>query len=361
MRFVTIVGARPQFVKLAPVSAALRAYHQEIIIHTGQHYDVNMSDVFFQELRIPKPDFHLGLGAGTHGEMTGKMTEAIEKILISIKPDGVIVFGSTNSTLAGALAAVKIHIPVAHVEAGLRSYNKSMPEEINRILTDHISYRLYCPTETARKQAAAEGLINGVEVSGDVMYDAILMARNKMAERSRDLLQSLHVNSGEFALATIHRPVNTDDPAALKRIAAAFEQCGMPILFPAHPRARKFAAEYGVVWSRNVTIIDPIGYLDMLALEQSAHRILTDSGGVQKEAFLMQTPCVTLREDTEWPETLEGGWNILTGNDTARITAALTRSEPVYMSKNPFGDGHAAEKIVKSLNFWSKSDWFSHK
>jgi UDP-N-acetylglucosamine 2-epimerase len=352
VKFVSIVGARPQFIKLAPVSRALRQWHDEVIVHTGQHYDVAMSATFFKELAIPWPDVNLEIGSGSHGAQTGRMLTAIEETLLDHKPSGVLVFGDTNSTLAGALAAAKLQIPVAHVEAGLRSFNRAMPEELNRIVTDHLSHRLFCPTETARAQAEAEGLTHGVEVVGDVMFDVLLQARQTLEERARMLLPALGVRPNEYILVTIHRASNTDDPAAIRRIASALNCSALPVVFPVHPRTRKYLADYGIVWDERVRLVEPVGHLDMLALQRHAARIATDSGGVQKEAYLLGTPCVTLRDDTEWVETLHGGWNVLVGNDTEAISAALAQPSPIAERRYPFGRGDAAQRIAQSLRDW---------
>ncbi len=350
MRMISIVGARPQFVKLAAVSRALRERDEEIILHTGQHYDYRMSAQFFDELAIPTPDYHLEVGSGLHGAQTARMLEAIEAILMKEQPDWVIVFGDTNSTLAGALAAAKLHIPIAHIEAGLRSFNHTMPEEINRIITDHLSERLFCPTETACKQANAEGITHGVEMVGDVMYDMVLQARAQIEARRQPLQRSLHVSPQEYLLATIHRPVNTDDPVAMRNIAQAFNALAMPILFPLHPRTRSRMEGYGIRWGSHVRLMEPLGYLDMLTLQQHAYRILTDSGGVQKEAFFLGVPCVTLRAETEWMETVEAGWNVLVGSHPHAIIAAVAQAEPKPPLHNPYGEGDAAKRIVRSLH-----------
>jgi UDP-GlcNAc3NAcA epimerase len=349
MRFVSIVGARPQFIKLAPVSRALRLRHEELIVHTGQHYDAALSSQFFEELAIPAPDYHLGIGSAAHGAQTGRMLEAIEEVLLKERPDGVIVFGDTNSTLAGGLAAAKLHIPVAHVEAGLRSFNREMPEEINRILTDHLSTWLFCPTETARQHLAHEGITEQVSMVGDVMYDVLLQAQPALLERSQALLAKLELAPKSYVLLTIHRAANTDDPARLRQIAQAISALGKPVIFPVHPRTQKFLRDYQITWSEQSRLIEPVGYMDMLALVQAAHRVATDSGGVQKEAFLLGTPCVTLREETEWPETLEGDWNILVGSNPEAILAALNRPQPQPLSRHPFGEGDAALRIAQCL------------
>jgi UDP-GlcNAc3NAcA epimerase len=349
VRLASIVGARPQFVKLAPVSCALRQGHDEIIIHTGQHYDYNMSAQFFDELTIPAPDYHLEIGSGSHGAQTGRMLEAIEQVLLKERPDRVIVYGDTNSTLAGALAAAKLHIPIAHVEAGLRSFNRAMPEEINRVVTDHLSDRLFCPTETARRHANNEGINHGVEVVGDVMYDILLQVQPRLDVRAEALLPTLHITAQSYVLVTVHRPANTDDPIAMRDIAYALNRLEMPVVFPVHPRTRACLESYGIIWKKHVQLIEPVGYFDMLALERAAYRILTDSGGVQKEAFLLGVPCVTLREETEWTETIDAGWNVLVGSCCQGIIEAIGRSLPKPLRQNPFGNGDAAIRISQGL------------
>lgn len=340
----SIVGARPQFVKAAPVSRALAGHFDERLIHTGQHYDYGMSEVFFAEMGIPAPACNLGIGGGSHAEQTGQMLIALERTLADIRPDLVLIYGDTNSTLAGALAAAKAGIPLAHVEAGLRSYNRTMPEEINRVVADHLANLLFCPTETAVHNLAREGIREGVHLVGDVMYDAFLY--NLSAARARsDVLRRLGVRKGEYALATVHRAANTDDAANLSRIFAALGQLPTPVLFPLHPRTRKLLAQFGVPVPANVTVLDPVGYLDMLILEENAECILTDSGGIQKEAYLAGVRCITLREETEWVETVEAGWNRLTGADPARILAAYTGWHPQGARPLLYGDGRAAEKI----------------
>jgi UDP-GlcNAc3NAcA epimerase len=349
VRFASIVGTRPQFIKLAPVSCAMRQQHQELIIHTGQHYDYCMSEKFFDELDIPAPDYHLGVGSGTHAAQTGRMLEAVEQVLLKERPDWVVVYGDTNSTLAGALAAAKLHIPVAHVEAGLRSFNRGMPEEINRVLTDHLSDRLFCPTEKARRHANEEGIAVGVEVVGDVMYDILLQVRPKIGARIETLLPVLGVAPQAYVLLTVHRPANTDDPETMRKIAYALNRLEMPVIFPVHPRTRACLERYDVSWKKHIHLIEPVGYLDMLALEQAAYRILTDSGGVQKEAFLLGVPCITLREETEWRETVEAGWNVLVGSRWKAIVEAVTLPRPTPPQRNPFGGADAARRIASSL------------
>jgi len=312
MKIVSIVGARPQFIKCAPLSRELRKVHHEILVHTGQHYDHDMSDIFFEELNIPKPDYNLGIGSGSHGEQTGKMLTEIEKVLLKEKPDLVLVYGDTNSTLAGALAAVKLHIRVAHVEAGLRSFDRNMPEEINRVLTDHISDILFCPTQTAVDNLSKEGITQGVHLVGDVMLDA-LEYNKTVAEKKSKILEVLGLKKDKYLVITIHRPSNTDSRENLNNIIKALREIGEAVVFPVHPRTKKFLQEYGLDFPANVRLMDPLGYLDMLKLMAGARKILTDSGGIQKEAYMLGVPCVTLRENTEWVETLEGGWNVLVG------------------------------------------------
>lgn len=349
MKVVTIVGARPQFIKCAPVSRALRRKHTEILVHTGQHYDYGMSDVFFKELDIPSPDYNLGIGSGTHGHQTGAMLAAIEDVLIKEQPDMLLVYGDTNSTVAGALAAAKLHIPVVHVEAGLRSFDRRMPEEINRVMTDHLSDILFCPTETAVANLKNEGIVKGVYHVGDVMTDAVMFNRER-AEQQSHILENVGVRSKEYIAATIHRPSNTDSIENMQAIFKAFASCDKTIVFPIHPRTRKYLNEYHLVIPKNVILIDPLGYLDMLRLMANAERIVTDSGGVQKEAYLLKVPCITLRENTEWIETLTGGWNILVNSsDPAMIAKAVTEPRNPDMWLPVFGDGCGAEKIVAYL------------
>jgi len=349
MRVVSIVGARPQFVKLASVSRALRTYHEEIIVHTGQHYDYGMSAQFFQELGIPEPDYHLNCGSGSHGAQTARMLEAIEQVLLRERPAMVMVYGDTNSTLAGALAAAKLRIPIAHVEAGLRSFNRAMPEEINRVVTDRLSEKLFCPTKAACQHLRAEGITQGIELVGDVMYDLLLQVQPVVEQRAQELLPFLHVAERGYVLVTVHRPVNTDDIAAMRNIAAALNAVELPVIFPLHPRTRARMGDYRLAWGEHITFIEPVGYLDMLALERGAYRILTDSGGVQKEAFLLGVSCVTLREETEWVETVEAGWNVLVGNQPEAIVDALRLPQPQTPRGTPYGEGNAAVRIAQSL------------
>jgi UDP-GlcNAc3NAcA epimerase len=350
MNLVTIIGARPQFIKSAPVSAALRtAGCGEYLVHTGQHYDPLMSQVFFDELGLSPPTINLEVGSASHGAQTAQMLQRTEEVLIAQKPDMVLVYGDTNSTIAGALAAVKLHIPVAHVEAGLRSFNRTMPEEHNRVLTDHCSELLLCPTQTAVDNLAAEGIRRGVHLVGDVMYDAAL----HFAERARmctRLLDELGVRSGEYVLATVHRPSNTDQFEVLHEIVAGLAQSGLTVIFPVHPRTHKMLAllrqKAGAALFDKLHCIEPLGYLDMLMLEQRARAVVTDSGGVQKEAYFMSVPCVTVRSETEWVETVQSGWNRLVPSERNAIAQALATLTKPDTHPDLFGDGTAARKCA---------------
>ena len=355
MKLVTIVGARPQFIKASVVSAALAPSFEEVMVHTGQHYDHNMSDVFFEELGIPRPKYNLGVGSGSHGKQTGEMLIKIEEVLLEEKPDALLVYGDTNSTLAGALAASKLHIPVAHVEAGLRSYNRRMPEEQNRVLTDHISNWLFCPTQTAADNLKKEGVEQGVSITGDVMLDSVLHFLKVAKENPEKaaIYDRMGITPKGYRLATLHRAETTDGGLeAVLRIFRAFEQLPQPVVLPIHPRTRKLAEEairqegFG-----NIQLIDPVGYLEMLLLTSGANQVLTDSGGLQKEAWFMEVPCVTLRQETEWVETLIGGWNVLSQLETEDILqkALHTIPDPSARGLMPFGDGHASEKIAAAL------------
>lgn len=348
MRFASIVGARPQFIKVAVVSRALKHYHNECIIHTGQHYDYNMSARFFAELEVAAPDYHLGCGSGSHGAQTGRMLQVLEEVLMKEHFDWVLVYGDTNSTLAGALAAAKLHIPVAHIEAGLRSFKQAMPEEINRVLADHLASRLFCPTETARQHLAREGITQDVEVVGDVMYDLLLQMRPKVQQHFQTLLPELHLVPQEYLLVTVHRSANTDNVQALQGIFQALNASDLPVVFPVHPRTRAALVRAEIACRPHIHLIEPVGYLDMLALEQHASRVLTDSGGVQKEAFLLGVPCVTLREETEWVETVQSGWNTLAGTHWQNILTAIEKPLPDPPASNPFGAGDAAQRIAQS-------------
>jgi UDP-N-acetylglucosamine 2-epimerase (non-hydrolysing) len=350
MKLTSIIGARPQFIKCAPLSRAIRREHEEIILHTGQHYDPGMSDVFFDELGIPRPDYNLGIGSGTHGVQTGRMLIEIEEILVKEQPDLVMVYGDTNSTLAGALAAAKLHIRVAHVEAGLRSFDRTMPEEINRVLTDHISDLLFCPTKTAVTNLVNEGITDRVYNVGDVMLDALENNRNVAEERST-IIDDLNLTPDEFMVATVHRPSNTDDKENLSSIVEAFCSAGETIVFPVHPRTEKYLREYGLfdTLCEHVRVIPPVGYLDMLKLMAHSMKILTDSGGIQKEAYMLGVPCVTLRENTEWVETVGDGWNVLVGADYGEIVDAIKGFEGAGRQSGVFGRGDASERVCEVL------------
>jgi UDP-N-acetylglucosamine 2-epimerase len=351
VKVVTVVGARPQFIKAAAFSRELRSAsggHQEVLVHTGQHYDPELSDVFFQELALPRPDHHLGVGSGPHGRQTGQTLERLEPVLAGEAPDWVVVFGDANSTLAGALAAAKLRLPLAHVEAGLRSFDRSMPEETNRIVADHCADLLFCPTQTAVDHLAREGLAERAHLTGDIMYDSLLQHLPLIDDRS-GIIERLGLAPGGYALVTVHRAANTDDPAALGRILDALALLDEPVVFPMHPRARLAFASADLETPPHVRAIEPVGYLEMLALERGARAVLTDSGGVQKEAYLLGVPCVTLREETEWPETLVDGWNVLAGTDPRRIVDAAGRPRPKGEPPQVFGDGRAAQRMVRLL------------
>jgi len=358
LNVVTIVGARPQFIKASILSQIIkdRSDIKESIIHTGQHYDSNMSKVFFEQLEISQPDYNLGIGSGNHGRQTGKMLEAIEDILQKEKPDLVLVYGDTNSTLAGALAASKLQIPLAHVEAGLRSFNRNMPEEINRVLTDHVSDYLFAPTETAVANLNREGLPeNRIFLVGDVMYDATLKYGEK-AERGSNIIERLQLKPKEFMLATVHRQENTDNSARLRIIFDGLNQVAQSIrvILPLHPRTRKALDRDSLLKAINpdVLLTDPVGYLDMLKLEKNARLILTDSGGVQKESYFFRVPCITLRKETEWTELLQHGFNRLGGDSAESINLTVQESlknKNLDWTKPLYGDGNSAEAITNIL------------
>lgn len=369
MKVLTILGARPQFIKAATVSRAISEHNainpdcpiQELIVHTGQHFDANMSQIFFDQLEIPKPNFQLNISSLPHGAMTGRMLEAVEELIQQQTPDCVLVYGDTNSTLAGALAASKLRIPIAHVEAGLRSNNMAMPEEINRVLTDRLSDLLFCPTPTAINNLEVEGFPfktvmrqqQWVENTGDVMYDATLFYQEKI--KSSVLLGEFGVEEKAYVLCTLHRQENTDDMQRLLNILAALSEIAVdicPVLLPLHPRTRKKIDEvlFGCHLLNRIRLLEPLGYFQMQRLESGAKMILTDSGGVQKEAFFHGVPCITLRNETEWAETLENGWNQLVGVDCKKILAATEKITEVRKPSRSFGNGQAAEKIVTSLS-----------
>jgi len=379
MKILTVIGARPQFIKAAVVTRAIQAVNmergsppgkeniEEITVHTGQHYDYDMDRIFFLELGLREPGYHLGIGSASHGEQTGRMLQGIEEVLLREGPDVVIVYGDTNSTLAGALAACKLHFPVAHVEAGLRSYNRNMPEEINRVIVDHVSSFLFCPTKNAVTNLKKEGIIDGdvaVAHVGDVMYDSVLY-NLKIAKEKSEILRELGLrandrspSSPDYALVTLHRAENTDNPQRLRNIFEALDEVSqeMVVIFPLHPRTKKTIEGLGIKGKgKNLRLIGPVSYFDMLLLERDARVILTDSGGVQKEAFWLGVPCITLREETEWAETVECGWNRLAGADTRRIINAVhealgpQQSPSSGKGKAIYGDGRAGERIVALL------------
>jgi len=371
MKIATIIGARPQFIKAAAVSRAIAKHNNlthnplpitcckapithypspitEIIIHTGQHYDDEMSAIFFRELEIPKPKYNLNIGSGTHGTQTGKMLSGIEDVLLKENPDWVLIYGDTNSTLAGAVSAAKLHIPIAHVEAGLRSFNRLMPEEINRVVADHISHLLLCPSQVAVNNLSAEGISKGVKIVGDVMADALQFAARHIQTKA-DIKKKLQLQNQTYLLATIHRAENTDNKERLQNIISALNALEDTIILPIHPRTRKILHDMNLTLKPHVRIIDPVGYFDMIALEYSARMILTDSGGIQKEAYWLKVPCVTLRDETEWLETVENGWNILTGANSAKIIKAVKTFKSPAKHPQLYGNGKAAEKCLKTL------------
>lgn len=319
-------------------------------MHTGQHYDALMSDIFFKELGIPKPDYDLGIGSGSQGEQTGKMLSEIEKVFIKERPDMVLVYGDTNSTLAGALAASKLNLRVAHIEAGLRSFDRLMPEEVNRVLTDHLSNLLFCPTLISVDNLAKEGITEGIHLVGDVMVDAVKY-NQKIADEKSQIIEELGLEKEKYLVITVHRPSNTNNKANMTNIIRALEESGKKVIFPAHPRTKKYLLEYGL-WDRisdNVMIIEPLGYLDMLKLMGCAEKILTDSGGIQKEAYMLGVPCITLRENTEWVETIEDGWNILVGTDKELILKNINFTLDKNKRMLPYGNGNASIKILSAL------------
>ncbi len=349
MKIVSIVGARPEFVQVAVLSPLLRRAHEEILVHTGQHYDERMSDRFFQQLNIPEPDYNLGVAAATPSAQTGEMIASLADVFRATDPDLVIVRGDTSSTLAGALAAKSLFLPLAHIEGGMRSYDRTMPEEINRVVADHISDVALVTDEAARGRLAAEGIVRDVHVCGDVMYDIFLRARDAARASLSEHLRPLV--SAPYDLLTLHRAENTDDRARLAAIVAGFEGAPRPIVFPVHPRTAARLRDFGIPLPPAIVPVEPLGYLDVVALESGAHAIFTDSGGVQREAYFAGVPCVTVRDSTEWTNTVEAGWNRLVGADTAKIRAALRSELPRPAERPPlFGNGDAAERIVAALD-----------
>lgn len=350
-KIVSVIGARPQFIKCAALSKELRKGHEEVIIHTGQHYDHGMSEIFFQELSIPHPDYNLNVGSNTQGRQTGDMLSSLEGVLIKERPDLVLVFGDTNSTLAGVLAASKLNMRIAHVEAGLRSFDRTMPEEINRVVADHLSNLLFVPTVNAANNLHMEGIFEGVHVVGDVMVDAVLMNLAIAKERST-ILERLDLEEKDYLVATIHRQSNTDDINALSSTIRAMGRSQRKIVFPVHPRTRNRLVAAGM-WEglpSNIIPTEPLGYLDMLRLMSSADKIVTDSGGMQKEAYVLKVPCITVRSNTEWGETIGDGWNILVGCDPERLLEAISSFRPARPQSDPYGRGDAAVNIAKIID-----------
>lgn len=350
VKIMSVVGARPQFVKLAPIAQALTSDgHEHVIVHTGQHYDPMLSDVFFRDLGIPEPDAHLGVGSGSHGAQTGAMLAQMDEVLERFQPDCVLVYGDTNSTLAAAVSAVKLHYPVAHLEAGLRSFNRAMPEEHNRVLTDHAADLCLAPTEVAVGHLAYEGLAERTVLVGDVMTDVLFQVRD--AVRTSDAsnpLADLDAADGYY-VATIHRAENTDDPERLREVVDALAEVDRPVVLLAHPRVRAKAREHGIDLDTGaLTTRDPLAYPELIAAVLDSAGVITDSGGLQKEAFLLRVPCTTVRRETEWVETVELGWNVL-ANTSSEITAAVTRPAPRPTDETPYGDGHAAIRAVSAI------------
>ncbi|AOZ73304.1 UDP-N-acetylglucosamine 2-epimerase [Boudabousia tangfeifanii] len=350
MKILSVVGARPQFVKLAPIAHACeRAGVEHIIVHTGQHYDPMLSDVFFQDLQIPAPDEHLGVGSGSHGHQTGAMLAAMDDVLIKHQPDWVLVYGDTNSTLAAALSAVKLHFPVAHLEAGLRSFNRDMPEEHNRVLTDHCADLLLSPTEVGATHLANEGLKDRTVIVGDVMTDVLFTTRDAVKDKPSPITEELGFKAGEYSLATIHRPANTDSKEQLEAVLDSLGKVDHPVVIVAHPRLVAKAQEHGLEIERgNLHTHAPLAYPDLVAAAMHARGVITDSGGLQKEAFLLRVPTTTVRTETEWVETVQLGWNVLV-NPGEELVEAAGRPRPQDTQEAPYGDGHAADKVVRVL------------
>ncbi|MDO5728167.1 MAG: UDP-N-acetylglucosamine 2-epimerase (non-hydrolyzing) [Actinomycetaceae bacterium] len=349
MKIMSVVGARPQFVKLAPIAHA--CHHrgvEHIVVHTGQHYDPMLSDVFFDDLSIPKPDEHLGVGSGSHGVQTGSILSAMDEVIMRHKPDWVLVYGDTNSTLAAALSAVKLHISTAHLEAGLRSFNRAMPEEINRVLTDHACDLLLAPTSVAAQHLEREGLSKRTVVVGDVMTDVLFQTRSKVRNQPSPIMDEFGFSAGEYFLATIHRPANTDNRNRLESILASLGALPYPVVLLAHPRLVAKAAEHGITINRgNLVTHAPLAYPDLVASTMRARGIITDSGGLQKEAFLLRIPCTTVRPETEWVETVSTGWNVLV--EPENLAEAATRTQPTPVTDTPYGDGHTANRVIDEL------------
>jgi UDP-N-acetylglucosamine 2-epimerase (non-hydrolysing) len=348
MRILSVVGARPQFVKLAPIAQAMRGKGDHLIAHTGQHYDEMMSEVFFRDLGIPAPDFNLGVGSGKHGKQTGAMLSGLEEIFEDVRPDWVLVYGDTNSTLAAAIAAVKVHIPLAHLEAGLRSFNRRMPEEHNRVLTDHAADLLLAPTEVAMQHLANEGLAERSVLVGDVMTDVLFSTRAALQSRGEPLLHG--VESGDYYVSTIHRPDNTDDPDRLKQIIDSLASLDRPVVLLAHPRLVDLSRQHGLDLAAGaIRVASPLAYPQLVNAVMNSVGVITDSGGLQKEAFLLRVPCTTIRPETEWVETVDLGWNVLVSDNLASLTSVVQRPVPDPTNATPYGTGEAAQSVVSAL------------
>lgn len=348
MRIASVVGARPQFVKLAPIAQAMTGRAEHIVMHTGQHYDERMSEVFFRDLGIPVPDVNLAVGSGKHGEQTGAMIAGLEAEFERFAPDCVLVYGDTNSTLAAAVAAVKIHIPVAHLEAGLRSFNRRMPEEHNRVLTDHAADLCLAPTQVAMEHLATEGLASRSVLVGDVMTDVLYRIRDNNAGVVPTLPSGVEL--GDYYVSTIHRPDNTDSPERLGAILSGLAQLDRPVLLAAHPRLVQLAKQHGISLDQGtIRPVEPMAYPQLVAAVQNSAGVVTDSGGLQKEAFLLRVPCTTIRPETEWVETVQLGWNVLVSDDLSVLASVVERATPVPTDAQPYGDGHAAERVVDEL------------
>ena len=347
MTIASIVGARPQFIKLAPLSKKIRTRFTEIIIHTGQHYDVAMSDAIFQDLQIAEPDYNLSIGSGNHGEQTGKMLMELEKVFLERNPSLVIVFGDTNSTVAGSLAAAKLHIPVVHIEAGLRSFNREMPEEINRVATDHISDYLFAPTQLAAYNLKKEGLLEKTEITGDIMKDTLEASLPVALEKS-NIMDELRLQRERYFLLTLHRPYNVDDPENLRKIVQNMHSLGKTVVFPAHPRTRKIMENNDIQVGENIILTSPFGYFDFLTLQKHAEKILTDSGGIQKEAYFMKKPCITFRTETEWIETVREGWNILIDPTLENAYQKILEFDPKTQQTDVFGKD-VTDKMMEAI------------